>query len=637
MIIKQALKKNDLGKITGKPVCEGIHEFVKNIGVTLQDNKNEMIKDESKILNAIQQQRWYFIKNKPNILFDRETGYLWPNLNSFNYVDEKGKFYTKTKCKAIISQLNLDGFLGWEIPSSKDVKIIVSDKEFPFKNGSYFKILGHHSIYIQDNNQQECAIKLDAEYPKLLISNTAYFIPVNKNLSSEEYINGRKTTYLSKEEKLNLTLELFKKYEFEPIFDNDEITQLYKKLYLDIKNDNKNRRNLGVKELNYKVFIKMYDIEEINTSIIKYYEGIQNWIYDLLEYIDSFEASNNDLIREINEFSFLVSKVSSDKYNLSEQETELFNHRINFLKEKFNISIGELKNKLIVFKLEADKIEDKIEEINSGNDILNKLGKLEKEDRASFKLITENTFNMLKKALLKVEYLQVNREFVINIIKIENIWNENYKTFKSKLKENFSKDCEEDSIEKELIDDWFNEWNKSRYIMEEKLSQLIKLGIDSNIEHETVGALINILQTYKDEIDKFYIKERKGIYQKFAFQAGGDLQEKFEVESLLYKITSKLEEKLQGIIFDTHNSYSKINILKWADDIINTRVDEVLEFINNKELSNISKDVLIEFSKLREKNYIEYISDIKSYVEERSIREKQYNSLMFKMRKELMR
>lgn len=631
MLFTEKYKKNDFGKIIdNKAIGERIHEVSPN-------NENEIINNESKILDAIQQQRWYFIKNKPNILFDKETGYLWPNLNSFNYVDEKGKFYTKTKCKAIISQLNLDGFLGWEIPSSKDVKIIVSDKKFPFKNGSYFKVLGHHSVYIQHNNQQECAIKLDAEYPKLLISNTAYFIPVNKNVSSEEYINGRKATYLSKEEKLNLTLELFKKYEFEPIFNNDEIAQLYKKIYFDNERNDENIENLNLKELNYKEFIKVYDIEEINTSIIKYYEGIQNWIYDLLEYVDSFELSNNDLIREINKISFLVSKVCSDEYYLSEQEAELLNNRINLLKEKFNISIGELKTKLIVFKEEADKIEEKIEEINNGNNILNKLGKLEKEDRASFKFITENTFNMLKKSLFKVEYLEGNMEFVINIIKVENIWNENYKIFKSKLKEDFSNSCEEDSIEKELIEAWFNEWNKNRYIIEEKLSQLIKLGIDSKLENEKVGALINILQSYKYKIDKFYIEERKGIYQKFAFQAGGDLQEKFEVESLLYKTTSELEEKLQDIIFHSENSYSKINILKWAEDIINIQVDEVLEFVENKELSNISKDVLIEFSKLRENNYTEYISDIESYVQERAIREKQYNSLMFKMRKELMR
>lgn len=392
-----------------------------------------------------------------------------------------------------------------------------------------------------------------------------------------------------------------------------------------------------MKELNYTEFIKLYNIDEINTSIIKYYESVQDWIYDILEYVDSFELQNNHLIKEINTIFLAMEKFCGDDYNLNEEEVELFNKRMNLLKAKFNISIGELKRKLILFKEEAGKIEERIEEINSGDNILNKLGELEKEDRASFKFITENTFNMLKKALSKVKYLENNRESVLNIIKVENTWAENYKIFKSKLKEDFSKSCEEDSIEDELIEIWFNEWNKNRYIIEEKLFQLFKLGINNEIEYEKVRVLIGILQVYKDEIDNFYIKERKGIYVKFAFQVGGDLQEKFEVESLLYKITLQLEENLQNIIFISYDSNSKINILKWADNIMNMRFDEVLKYVENKEASNISKDVLIQFSKLRENNYIEFVSDIKSYIEERSIREKQYNSLMFKMRKELMR
>lgn len=36
---------------------------------------------ESKILEAIKNQRWYFFKNKPEVFFDRETGLLWANLD----------------------------------------------------------------------------------------------------------------------------------------------------------------------------------------------------------------------------------------------------------------------------------------------------------------------------------------------------------------------------------------------------------------------------------------------------------------------------------------------------------------------------------------------------------------------------
>lgn len=41
-----------------------------------------------KILEAIKNQRWYFIKNKSRILFDRNTGLIWANLNTFNSVRE---------------------------------------------------------------------------------------------------------------------------------------------------------------------------------------------------------------------------------------------------------------------------------------------------------------------------------------------------------------------------------------------------------------------------------------------------------------------------------------------------------------------------------------------------------------------
>lgn len=55
-----------------------------------------------RILEAIKNQRWYFIKNKPQILFDKNTGLIWANLHWFsfpefnystyrNHIDEKMK------------------------------------------------------------------------------------------------------------------------------------------------------------------------------------------------------------------------------------------------------------------------------------------------------------------------------------------------------------------------------------------------------------------------------------------------------------------------------------------------------------------------------------------------------------------
>ena len=40
------------------------------------------------ILEGIKNQRWFFFKNKPSVLFDKYTGLLWANLNYYNYDDD---------------------------------------------------------------------------------------------------------------------------------------------------------------------------------------------------------------------------------------------------------------------------------------------------------------------------------------------------------------------------------------------------------------------------------------------------------------------------------------------------------------------------------------------------------------------
>ena len=208
---------------------------------------------------------------------------------------------------------------------------------------------------------------------------------------------------------------------------------------------------------------------------------------------------------------------------------------------------------------------------------------------------------------------------------------------------------EEDGIEKDIWEIWYNDWNNTRLIIEKQLLPLIQRGLKGEIvinnlqgnedikSDNIIRVLLEILKEYKDKIDSFYIEERKGIYQKFAFQIGGDLQEKFEAESQLFKITSHFQEKLQEVIFSIDKVEDKLFLLEWSNNLIDLQIDEVLHFIKDKELSKISKDVLREFADLKRKNYDVFISDAIAYGQELARREKEYNSLMFKMRKDLMK
>src|SRR5699024_5293991 len=96
-------------------------------------------------------------------------------------------------------------------------------------------------------------------------------------------------------------------------------------------------------------------------------------------------------------------------------------------------------------------------------------------------------------------------------------------------------------------------------------------------------------------------------------------------------------KELQNIIFSLENLEDRMFLLKWLGSLLDLHIDEVVNFVKDKDLSKISNDVLTEFIHLKRKNFEVYISDSQAYSEELQRREKEYNSLIFKMRKDLMK
>lgn len=167
----------------------------------------------------------------------------------------------------------------------------------------------------------------------------------------------------------------------------------------------------------------------------------------------------------------------------------------------------------------------------------------------------------------------------------------------------------------------------------------LKGDIEAKEEQETpiIMQAIYVLNDYKIAVDNFYLEERKNIYQQYVFQSCGDLQEKFEVEKELYARTVNLQKALQHIIFNCKKEADKIFILRWIDNLIDIQINEIIQFVADNNLEQISQEVLNEFAKLKQKNYYMYLADIKAYSQEQANREKAYNSLIFKMRKGLMK
>lgn len=621
-----------------------------------------------RILEAIKNQRWYFFKNKKHILMDKTTGILWANLDYFpwNHGSEYMGSYTVDEAKTLVNNYSVDNIDNWQIPTFEVFKHMIYDKTFPFQKGEEWRIKDKYDWFclsctsINLYNMDEKILGNNSSYSRLFMSFTqsAYILPCSyyliQNSEYEKNISNDNNIYTEKE-RLQFTLDLFRENELWPIFDDDEITDLYKKIYFEkpklLQTLSEVETQLAQCEevktvtanFDYMTLLNKYDITSIDKSIIKYYEAVQKWIDELMEYLADFEQQKESVIQDCNQIGLQLSTTYKDDSNLTKSENELLKNRQYYFKDKLALGMDKVKANLLEIRQEADDIEYTINEIDDGSNVIYKLAQLEKKERASFALIAENTAKIVNKALQKIDFFEHNRDFIVKAVEVWSKWNEDYKVFKTKQFEELKHSCEEDDIEAEVWQKWYEDWQKLRFTIEEKLQPMIARGLKGDIkakeqqETSIIMQAIYVLNDYKIAVDNFYLEERKNIYQQYVFQNCGDLQEKFEVEKELYARTMNLQKALQNIIFNCKKEADKIFILRWIDNLIDIQINEIIQFVADNNLEQISQEVLNEFAKLKQKNYYMYLADIKAYSQEQANREKAYNSLIFKMRKGLMK
>ncbi len=655
-----AQKVQELNKVQAQLIGSqnSLKQQLQLVQEKLKNINNEIDKLSStatdRILEAIKNQRWYFFKNKKHILMDKTTGILWVNLDYFPYDEGDCSYgqYSLNKANKFLQNYEVDGFNNWSFPKGEMRNFLINILEiFPsinkeIKDRNYWISNSNSVGYFKDNTLWSDS----RSYGYLLLCNYSL-------VQNSDYVNNisENNKIYTEKERLQFTLDLFRENELLPIFKNNETTDLYKKIYFE-----KPRLLQALSEVeaqlvqceevkiitanfDYMTLLNKYDIASIDKSIIKYYEAVQQWIDELMEYLADFEQQKESVIQDCNQIGLQLSTTYKDDNNLTEAENELLKNRQYYFKDKLALGMNKVKANLLKVKQQADDIEYTINEIDDGDNAIYELAQLEKKERASFALIAENTAKIVNKALQKIDFFEHNRDFIVKAIEVWSKWNEDYKVFKTKQYEELKHSCEEDDIEAEVWQKWYEDWQKLRFTIEEKLQPMIARGLKGDIEAKEeqeipiIMQAIYVVNDYKIAVDNFYLEERKNIYQQYVFQNCGDLQEKFEVEKELYARTVNLQKALQNIIFNCKKEADKIFILRWIDNLIDIQINEIIQFVADNNLEQISQEVLNEFAKLKQKNYYMYLADIKAYSQEQANREKAYNSLIFKMRKGLMK
>lgn len=612
--------------------------------------------DEKAIIDAIIKQRFYYIKNNSKVIFDKFTGLLWTNPYNFPYKKNDNTLYSNKK---LLSQYE-NGYAGlqnWRFPAPNEIWHL-------FKNLSPTKALW--GIFEVDNKFVSTIKKpvygngsiSDYDLGDPWGNSYGYIILCNETVAKQnDYANysGEENNVFTEKEKAQKMIEIMVKNQYLPVFDDAAVTKLFDDYYYlkPKKQEEVLRLSEEIKELqnnakltidfDYIPLLEKYDLEAIQGSVIKYYQAVQSWTEEMLTKLDDYEKGNAETIATLNSITVNLFRKYTINDSLSIEENEFLKKRQDFFRKKMALGIAGVKRQILSFKHQADAIEDRIEEINDGDNSLIELGELEREKRVTFPLLAENTAIIIKKALETLAFFKSHQQFIQEAVNTWEEWSKDYLNLKVTGQAQLRSMCEEDGIEEEIWQSWFNEWVKIRFKIETKLQPLIERGLEGDISVIkndniiVITKLIGVLRTYKKDIDNVYIEERKGIHQNFCFQAGGDLQEKFETELRLYRCTTKLQDELQCIIFNCEEPEDRIFVLEWAKDLLNIQVDELLTYISDKKLDQISKKVLDEFIRLRLNNFDAYLNDAKAYGLEKARREKEFNSLMFKIRKETMK
>ena len=612
-----------------------------------------------RILEAIKSQRWYFFRNKTHIIFDKTTGLLWNNPNFIPFLKPDNNSYNINEAIQKARELSADGYSNWKIVTRLEFeKISYPGTDFPYYTGGTRQINGNSGIIIDWNNREDYNdiryFWTDRDYGRT-IDHGVFLIFTRELVSGSEYENNvspNNPNYTEKE-RLQFTLDLFVQNDLWPIFNDAEITELYKKIYYEKPRLLEQLQELQTQieslqtvvllssTFDYTALLAKYNIKAIDASIIQYYQAVQNWTEELLGKLDDYEREKEDVIQAVNGIGLELGKKCENCDSLSEEENALFQNRQRYFASQFSIGMNRVKAKLLAVKHQADALEARIDEIDNGDDAIRELALLEKEDRASFSFLAENTAKIVRNALKKIEFFEANQQYVLWVSHALEEWAEKYKGFKTTQREALKNACESDGIKEEIWQKWYADWQSLRFKIEQNVQPIMEKELHESMEmmeedEITVAQqVISELAVYRNAVDSFYLNERKGIHQKFVSQEDGALQDKLETERKLYEIASEFQRTLRNIIFNCAKIEDRIFILNWVNDLLDISLDKILALVSGHDSKQISDTILAEFSELKKKNYDIYLADAKSYEEEQARRNEQFHSLLLEMKKEL--
>lgn len=648
---------------------------------------------EEILYEAIEEQNWFTFKNKQHVVFDRRTGFLYPNFSHVKHVT----YQEWAGGKKNYGPNGIDTGQ-WEILSD----VFYYDEKTGRTKGSPFFKQGSHVLTLDYpkklRGSKAARIFISKHIDKLgKLKKINYVTSFSENFSCSWYVTGSYQNYLNhcvfpvlrvlnKPEllpdhpsmigkmKSKIILELFIQKEWIPCFEpfleqfHNEFYEAYqnrvneakkrcneyssifeiyyekrciekKLLALGLTYDDMSNvtvSNVGKVSYDFLAEIQNYNIDEINKSVWQYSLSAQKWLNSLLGKIDEWENDNLDLVKTALELKQELDKKITVSMNVTAEEKQLLESQLQQLKKRLDIGLTPLRSNLINLFSESQQISLNLEQTNT----LVGLAKIEQQLRPSFELLAEHTAILCTKTLKEMEWLDQSLDFVKSIVSVLRKSAEDYLILVDKYQQDLMQLGLDNSIESEEIAKWFAEWRSERLSLLKQIQPLLDAGLNKLIDEQTVLDVLPCVEQYQNELDQFYLQKRLGIHTTYAFQPNGHRQEKLEKEQELTKLVHQFMQQLEKVIFNTKTTAQKIWLIRFSEAWQQGVVNQITDFLAKEQLIERDDVLLImsdELRKVQQQNLAACLQDAQSYSEALAQREKDVNTLIFKMRKALMK
>ncbi|WP_180038131.1 hypothetical protein [Acinetobacter sp. YH12127] len=636
---------------------------------------------EQILLEAISQQDWYGFRNKREIVFDKRTGFLFPNFEFMPHIA-----WTDWKDKQKQYAPNDIGRKQWDVLTNYFI-FNREGKTSIYENQSHFgfpkKFCGSRLVAIEvyENMRLNYSTQGISNFKNSVekfefdgVKNHSNWVvfPTLRILSDERLLP--KNPRLTDIEKAKIILDFFIEQDWVPNFDtfseqwhgeddedfqerlSEELQQceIYNKLFdayyqriqlqkqladLELqlaKLPEPEPKNLFTSDFNYQIELKNYDSQIINQSVWKYSQASQQWIRNLLSNIDEWENEHLNLVKHTVELNQELDKKLPVSSNITSEEKQLLDAQLKHLKESLDLGLTPLRVNLLNLLSESQQLSSNLEQTNS----LDGLAQLESKIRPSFELLAEHTATLCTKTLKEMEWLDQSLDFVKSVAGTLRKAAEDYFILVDKYQQDLGQIGSDNSIDQEDVAKWFAEWRSERLSLLKQIQSLLDAGLNKVIEEQTVLDVVRCIEQYQNELDQFYLQKRLGIHTTYAFQANGHRQEKLEKEQELTKLVHQFMQQLEKVIFNTKTTAQKIWLIRFSDVWQNGVVNQITDFLAKEQL--IERDDVVqimseELRKVQQQNLAACLQDAQSYSEALAQREKDVNTLIFKMRKALQK